>query len=70
MDDSYSDTLKLPRRRYLEDDDEDTSSSTRDSSSGETDWQWLDTSTSPTRRKLASGLLSQTIYEDDSSEAA
>ena len=33
------------------------------SSSNEAEWQWLETS--PSRRKHASGLLSQTIHEEE-----
>ncbi|KAG9255266.1 uncharacterized protein F5Z01DRAFT_44732 [Emericellopsis atlantica] len=50
----------LPKRRFLSDRGD----------SDEADWQWLETSTSPVRRKRASGLLSQTIHEEDDSSDA
>ncbi|KAI6782878.1 uncharacterized protein J7T54_002037 [Emericellopsis cladophorae] len=50
----------LPKRRFLSDRGD----------SDETEWPWLETSTSPVRRKRASGLLSQTIHEEDDSSGA
>ena len=67
---------KAPPRggRYLQDneDDEELTYDRDDSSSNEVDWQWPESSSTPVVRKPAvSGLLSQTIHEeDDSSDAA
>jgi hypothetical protein len=44
-------------------DDEDEDDETSPSSSNEKEWQWLEPS--PSRRRPASGLLSQTILEED-----
>lgn len=50
------------KKRYLE---ESAATTPGESSSNETDWQWLEPS--PTRRRPAGGLLSQTIHEEDGS---
>jgi hypothetical protein len=72
---SSSSGFRRPRRKgYLEHDTDATSEEdirdydqasddTPSSSANEKDWQWLDPS--PSRRRLASGLLSQTILEEE-----
>jgi uncharacterized membrane protein YuzA (DUF378 family) len=56
---------KQRQRRFLTDTDDLDSVKDDSSASTEFDMQWLEPSSSPTRRRLVSGLLSQTIHEED-----
>lgn len=66
---SSSSALKQRQRRYLNDTDDLDSVKDDSSASTEFDMQWLEPSSSPSRRRLVSGLLSQTIHEEDDDES-
>lgn len=60
---------RLQQRRYLDELDDDEYAQVWDdavASTSDRDLPWLDpSSSSPSRRRLASGLLSQTIHEEE-----